>query len=134
MSHIATDPSHGLRVLVAEDNLLIGEFIRQVLVDLEFTVVGPATGLDEALRAIRTGELDGALLDVQLGHENVFPAASELAQRGVPFILTTGRANLSGLPELLAGAPQLTKPFNVARLEEMVRTTFVPRRRTPPQS
>lgn len=124
MSQIATSPLDGLRVLVAEDNFFVAEFIRQILFDLACTVIGPANNLDETLRAIRTNEIDGALLDVQLGEVNIFPAANELALRGIPFILTTGDKNVTGLPELLVNAPLLVKPFDVRRLEDMVRNTF----------
>jgi DNA-binding response OmpR family regulator len=111
-------------VLVAEDNLLIGEFIRLILIDLGCAVVGPLDDLDETLRAIQANDLDGALLDVQVGKANILLAANELKLRGIPFILATGRGSLHGLPSLLASAPLLAKPFDVQRLEEMVSRTF----------
>jgi CheY-like chemotaxis protein len=127
MSEATKGALPGVCVLVAEDNLLSGEFIRQILVDLGCTVVGPMDGLNETLRAIQTNDLDGALLDVQLGDANIYPAAHELALRGIPFILLTGRSSLFGLPSLLARAPLLTKPFDVSLLEVMVSRTFRPR-------
>jgi len=124
---IATNPLHGVRVLVADDNLLISELIGQMLHDLECTVIGPVNGLDETLQAIQTNDFDGALLDVQLGETNVFPAANELAKRGIPFLLMTGRADLNDEPALLAEAPLLTKPFDLRQLEDMATRTFRPR-------
>ena len=126
MSQIATNPLRGLRVLIAEDNYLIGDYLRQILVDLECAVVGPIDNLDEVLTVIRTIEIDGALLDVQLGDQNVHPAASELLDRGIPFILTTGRAMSADLPASLSGAPLLTKPFDAGQLERLVGKTFRP--------
>jgi len=126
MSRIAADPPRGLRVLVAEDNLLIGEFIRQILIDLECTVIGPLDDVEEVLRTIQASDLDGALLDVQLGEASIYPAASELALRGIPFILATGRGSLADLPALLASAPILTKPFGVPQLEAIMGSTFRP--------
>lgn len=127
MSEITNSALPGLRVLVAEDNLLIGEFIRQILIDLGCAVVGPLDDLDETLRAIQANDVDGALLDVQLGEANIFPAANELTLRGIPFILATGRGSFSGLPAHLASAPLLMKPFDVRQLEDMVSRTFRPR-------
>ena len=114
----------GLRVLVAEDELLISQLVREILVALECTVIGPVRNLDEALRAIRTNDIDGALLDVQLGEASVYPAIDELVQRGIPFILVTGQGNLDRSPALLGNAPLLTKPFRVQQLENMMRSTF----------
>jgi CheY-like chemotaxis protein len=125
MGQIATNPLRGLRVLIAEDNFLVSELMRQVLIDLECTVIGPVDDVAGALHAIRgTNDIDGALLDVQLGEDDIFPAANALALRGIPFVLTTGRANLIGLPALLANAPLLTKPFDLRGLEDMMRRTF----------
>lgn len=125
MPKIAVNPLRGLRILVAEDNLLIGESIRQVLVELECTVIGPIADLDEVLGAIETTPLDGALLDVQLGDANIDQAASELARRGIPFILATGRTR-AGISALLANAPILSKPFDLPELERIVGKTFSP--------
>jgi CheY-like chemotaxis protein len=127
MSETTETAATGLRVLVAEDNLLIAEFIRHVLVDLGCTVVGPLNELNETIRAIETNDVDGALLDIQLGDADIYPAANELALRGIPFILATGRESLHGLPSLLVRAPLLKKPFDVRRLEDMVSRTFRPR-------
>ena len=116
----------GLRVLIAEDELLISQFVREILVALGCTVIGPARDLHEALRAVRTTEIDGALLDVQLGEASVYPVAKELDLRHIPFILTTGQRNFGvGSAGLLGKAPLLHKPFRVQQLEGMIRSTFL---------
>jgi DNA-binding response OmpR family regulator len=119
--------SPGLRVLVAEDNFLVGDFLRLVLVDLGCTVTGPVDDIDELLSEIRANEFDGAVLDLQLSASNVLPAAAELERRGVPFILATGRSDLRGLSPVLTNAPLLAKPFDIGKLEDLVRRTFQPR-------
>ena len=124
MNRPASGVPHGPRVLVAEDNVLIGEFVQQILVDLGCRVAGPFVRLDEVLSAIRDDAFDGALLDLDLDGVSILPAASELAARGIPFIVATGHGTLAGLPALLAGAPVLTKPFEVPYLERLVLSTF----------
>jgi len=114
----------GRRVLVAEDELIIAGLIARLLRRLECTVIGPVNGLAEALQAIRTNEIDVALLDVQLGDEDVYPAAKELKLRNIPFVLTTGHGNLDGSQPLLREAPRLTKPFNEQQLVHILRSTF----------
>jgi len=117
----------GLRVLVADDNLLVTEFVRQILSELGCRIVGPIHDMDEALKVIKTCEIDAALLDVQFGDANILFAAEALAARGIPFILTTGRGDLADLPDLLANAPVVPKPFDVGRLERVMRNTFMVR-------
>ena len=124
MSGTETRHVRGLRVPVAEDELLIARLIREILLSLECTVIGPVGNLDDALRAIRLNDFDAALLDVQLGKESIHPAINELVQRGIPFILVTGQGNLSGSSAVLGNAPILAKPFRVRQLEHMMSITF----------
>ncbi len=119
--------------MVAEDDWFISQMIREILLDLGCTVIGPIRTLDEALRAIRANEIDGALLDVQLGKVSVYPAASELALRGIPFILLTGHRSLDRPPAIAANAPLLTKPFTIRQLEDTMRSVFLFRERGEPQ-
>ncbi len=126
----ATRSLAGLRILVAEDHLLLSHFIQEVLLARDCTVVGPAHDVAGALDAIRTQEIDGALLDVSLGADSIYPAAKELAARSIPFILMTGHTNLDAFPALLGTAPCLVKPFRIQQLEDMLEDVF--RMRMPP--
>jgi len=127
MNQALANVAHRPTVLVAEDNNLIGEFIRQILVDLGCTVLGPFEDLDGVMDAIRVGPFDGALLDLELDGASILPAATELAEHGIPFIVATGQRSSAGLPALLAQAPFLSKPFDVPEFERLVLSTF-PRR------
>jgi DNA-binding response OmpR family regulator len=124
MTQPAAKVDNGPRVLVAEDNYLIGDTIRLILQDLGCEVVGPFARLEEVLSAIQIDTFDGALLDLDLNGESILPAASELDARGIPFIVATGREKSARLPELLAQAPFLTKPFQVPELERLVLKNF----------
>jgi DNA-binding NtrC family response regulator len=121
----ATGTLRGLRVLIAEDNRLIGELLREMLEGLGCVVIGPVPDLAELMAVIEAERLDAALLDVRLADTNVFPAAIELASRGIPFVLTSGGG--VGLPAVLARAPHLTKPFDAQRLEKVMEAAFLPR-------
>ena len=114
----------GLRVLVADDNLLVTDFVQQILTDLGCRVIGPANDLEEALHAVKTYKIDAAVLDVQFGDANILAVAQELEARDIPFILTTGRGDLADLPALLANAQVVSKPFDVGRLERVMRRAF----------
>ena len=55
------------------------------------TVIGPIPSVEEALAALKAEqEVHGAVLDINLRGEMVFPVADALALRGVPFVFATG--------------------------------------------
>ncbi|MFL5253557.1 MAG: hypothetical protein ACJ8AI_11790 [Rhodopila sp.] len=59
--------------------------------------------------------LDGALLDINLRGELVYPVADVLAARGVPFVFITGNA-LHGIDPRYAAIPPWPSRFPVKRL------------------
>jgi CheY-like chemotaxis protein len=103
----------GRRILIVEDDPLIGLLEEDLLLGLGCEVVGPAGGLAEALALAGPFDLDGALLDVNLGDDQVYPVAAHLAKRGVPFVFVTGYGD-QGLPKAFVGRPTIAKPFNPA--------------------
>jgi hypothetical protein len=80
-------------------------------------VVGPAGSVPDAISLIEAGEepLDGAVLDIHLGEERVYPVADALIDRGIPFVFLTGYDALV-IPETYAGAPRCEKPVDTALL------------------
>ena len=106
----------GLRVLVAEDELVIALLVEDVLVSYGAEVIGPFASADEALRAIVEAPPDAATLDVNLNGARVYPAARELQRLSVPFIFVTGYRNLPDCPAELAEVPRVTKPFRPQEL------------------
>ncbi len=105
----------GHRVLVVEDEELIGLMLVDVLEELGAAVVGPAGTVAEALQLVEQGALTGALLDLSLRGEEVYPVADRLLQQGVPYMFITGYGQ--GQLVLRHGhAPVLTKPFGAVQL------------------
>lgn len=84
------DALAGRRVLVVEDEAMIALMQATLLEAAGCTVVGPVRRVDVALRVIAEQRIDIALLDINLGHEKVYPVADVLAQHGVPFVFLTG--------------------------------------------
>lgn len=79
------------RILIVEDEYLIAEQLHLELEGEGAIVLGPLASVDEALAAITSGDrIDGAVLDVNLQGEAVFPAAELLMRRNVPVVFTTG--------------------------------------------
>ena len=105
----------GRALLVVEDEYLIAADMTFILEEMGAEVLGPAHSVATALDLIeRHGErLDGAILDINLGKEQVFPVADLLRSRNVPFIFSTGY-DASVIPEAYVGIPRCEKPFDKA--------------------
>ncbi len=76
--------------------------------------------MDEALRLAQQGELDAAILDINVGGTVVFPVAEVLRERGIPFIFATGYGPTGLLPRFL-NSPTLPKPFSYQSLGDALR-------------
>ena len=115
----------GLRILVVEDEFLIACQIEETLSDAGCEVVGPAPHLERAMKIAEDETLDGAILDVNLRGDKVYPVAVRLRDRGIPFIFATGYTG-DYLPECFRKAPLLPKPLNTAMLLKQARASFAP--------
>lgn len=104
---------HGKRVLLVEDNVLIGLHLRSILKRAGCLVIGPAVTLEAAEHC--TVPFDLATLDIELNGKLVFPFADRLLRRGVPFIFCTG-SDRSLLPPHLLPIPVVSKPINDGQL------------------
>lgn len=106
-----------LRVLIVEDEMLIAMHIEDMLAELGFEVVGPATRLQKALEIARKEDFGLAVLDVNLASERSFPVADVLRERGIPFIFVTGYGS-PGLIDDYKGATTLQKPLELRQLKQ----------------
>lgn len=100
----------GRRILVVEDEMFIAMMIEDLLRGLGCEVVGPAGNVSDALNLVATEPLDGAVLDVNLGRERVFPVADTLRREVVPFVFVTGYGR-TALTEAYDRHPMIRKPF-----------------------
>jgi len=108
------------RVLVVEDDALLGLDIAQQLTDAGLEVVGPAISVTKALRLMAEKGCDVAVLDVNLGNETAEPVALELRARRTPFVVLSGYSSEQH-PLGFHGAPALSKP---ARPEDLIAMLF----------
>jgi CheY-like chemotaxis protein len=98
------------RILIVEDESLISLMIEEAVTHLGWQVVGPAARLAAALSLARREPLDGAILDVNLHGEPVYPAADILAERDIPFLFVTGYSTTE-LDRRFRGRSIVRKPF-----------------------
>src|SRR3546814_17025663 len=80
------------------------------LEDAGYTIVGPASTLDEAHELVETTKFNAALLDANLSGEAVDEVAAALTRKGMPFAFVTGYGR-EALPEAFRHAPLLNKPL-----------------------
>jgi len=107
----------GKRLLVIEDEPLVGMEVALILGDAGADVIGPATTIEEALDLIASKPVDGALLDANLQGRSVEAVAEALVAGKIPFAFVSGY----GTSHLPAGfnATALEKPFDPKRLLEV---------------
>ncbi|WP_126976982.1 response regulator [Frigidibacter oleivorans] len=107
----------GKTIMVVEDEALLALDLAMTFEDLGSTVAGPCYRIESALDLVARVAIDGAVLDVDLNGETIFPVARALQKNGVPFIFHTGRADCSALiaefPEAML-CPKPTTPDRIA--------------------
>lgn len=115
----SSDPLNGKRLLVVEDEAFVALMLEALLEGFGCDVVGVAGTLSRGLAYAEDESLkiDGAVLDINLGGEKVFPVAERLTARGVPFIFCTGYG-VEGVPRDFAGVPTIAKPYLEETLKE----------------
>ena len=123
MSDVVAPPKP--RILIVEDEPFIAMTLEDMLDELGFAVVGTVSRVAEAIEMIELKPIDGALLDVNLGTQKIDPVADVLAQRGCPFIFTTGYGR-SDIPSSHATRPVLQKPFRMDELASILRSELTP--------
>jgi DNA-binding response OmpR family regulator len=102
------------RVLVVEDEAVIGMLVEEELLEAGAEVVGPVDSVGDALRLVEVlageGGLSAAVLDIKLADEIVTPVADALTEHRVPFLFVTGYGTNCATGRHRA-APVLQKPF-----------------------
>lgn len=105
------------RVLVIEDNFLVGMRMVGLLDSLGYSVVGPIASLHEGLRLAREQTWEAAVLDVNIIGGTSELIARELDARGIPFIFVTGYASPFLISDRIKKRLRLSKPVTIDQLK-----------------
>lgn len=105
----------GKRVLVVEDNAALAYDMDDALRESGAQVVGPALDLPTGLQLARENSLDGAVLDIDLCGEFVWPLAHALKRDSVPFVFVSADCG-EGLPNAFKDFTCLGKPATNERI------------------
>ena len=108
------------KVMIVEDEALVAMMVEDMLGDLGCEVTGSFGAVHDALAWLNGGAPtpDGAVLDVNIGGETVFPVAEALREQGVPFVFATGYGDLPR--KGFESVEVLAKPINVGELRKAV--------------
>ena len=106
----------GRRILVVEDDFMIAQLMAAAFRAGGAEIVGPAGTVKDALALVAGEErIDGAVLDVNLRGEMVYPVADLLQAKDVSIVFMTGYGKSDIVPRF-ADRPCLQKPVSVERL------------------
>ncbi|MET0269844.1 MAG: response regulator [Sphingomonas sp.] len=109
-----------LAVLIVEDEPLIAMMLEDFVDMLGHTVAGSVDSVPDAIAAVDSGGFDLAILDVHLRGEACWPVADALADRGLPFLVSTG-GHTEPPPARHAAAPSLPKPYTMDGVEKALK-------------
>jgi two-component sensor histidine kinase len=122
-----TPPVSRRRILVVEDEGLVGALTSELIDQMGYSALGPCMDLNEAMGVMRRNHIDGAVLDVNLGGELVFPLAKALIDRSIPVVFLTGyeKTAVGGGFEVF---PILQKPVAADELRNVLSQVLGPSR------
>ncbi|QNN66190.1 response regulator [Sphingomonas rhizophila] len=93
--------------------------LEDFILSLGHEVRGPCESVDEAMRALDGEPFDLAILDVNLKGESVWPVATQLRDRGIPFVLASG-GHVEPPPGEFADVAMIEKPYTIDRVTPVI--------------
>ena len=99
------------RVLLVEDEFFVSKVLAMDLRQAGYEVVGPYATVADAMSAVQSQTFDGAILDINLKGQLVYPVAEELVRRQMPFMFLTGYAVIN-MPGQFRVYQRVAKPTN----------------------
>jgi PAS domain S-box-containing protein len=119
--HVEPNPNGlpGQRLLLVEDEALVGMMMKDTLTELGFSVLGPFGHIMDAMHAARQEKFDGAVLDINVKGEMIYDLADAIAAREIPLIFVTGYGS-EAIEERFRQVPVLQKPVDKAALKRVL--------------
>jgi CheY-like chemotaxis protein len=109
----------GRRVLIVEDEYFLAMDLAERFEDLGVEVVGPAATVGDAIALLKAQQVEGAVLDINVRGQRVYPVADILKQRNVPFVFTSGYSSELE-PDAYASIPRCIKPTKFGDVAQML--------------
>ena len=114
MKRVNETKSGDCTILVMEDDYIVALDLCAHLESLGVTVIGPAAKVDDGVKLARhTSRVHGALLDVNLSGQVVYPVVDILSERNIPITFVTAYDS-SMLPTRYRHFRRIEKPMDPA--------------------
>ena len=110
--------ARGRNILLVEDEHLLAVMLQDLLNDTGYLVTH-VDNLDLALESVAQERFDAAVLDINVGDEEVYPVAKRLRDSGVPFFFASARGE-AGLAHEFRNYPIVSKPYRIDQIEAML--------------
>lgn len=115
----ASESKKALRVLVVEDDALIGMLLARILKEMGHIVCANAATEADAVIAVAHHRPDLMIVDARLGDGNGISAVEQILRSGfVPHLFMSG--NIAKIKTLRPDAVVLQKPFREAELTRAI--------------
>lgn len=108
-----------IQVGVFEDEPILQLMWEGIAEEAGFEIAGVCGTAGECCGLADDGQMDVAILDVQLAGEYCLDILDKLEQRGIPILVCTGLDPVD-LPEPFKRHELLTKPFNAGRAIRLI--------------
>jgi two-component system, chemotaxis family, sensor kinase Cph1 len=99
------------KILIVEDEAFIAFTLQQAVRDMGFVPVGPVSRVHAATVIARSENLAGAILDINVAGEFIWPVAQILQDRDIPFLFLTGYSAVTLTNLAFSDVLILSKPF-----------------------
>jgi GAF domain-containing protein len=115
----------GRRILLAEDEALVGLDLAATIIAAGGTIVGPFVSIAEALAALPTAQADAAVVDLNMRGERSVALMEALDCARIPFVICSGYGATS-VPPAFKSRPFVAKPFLTHALIAALRRVLTP--------
>lgn len=110
------------RLLIVEDDIFLTLLLEDQLADMDYESQ-QASDVAGALALIQTEIFDGAILDINLAGETIYPVAVSLNERNIPFAFSTG-SGIAAISREFRSRPTLGKPYTNKDLQRVLCAMF----------
>jgi hypothetical protein len=105
-------------ILIVEDEPLVAMDLAFEVESIDGVVVGPTATVAQALTILSDTEVAGAILDANLADRDITPVALLLWERGIPFVLHSGKGVPAELAAIIPSLPNIAKPERASAVVE----------------
>ena len=115
------------KFLIVEDEVLISEHLKSILIGLNHQVTDICSSLKTAIESIHNFQPDIALLDIHMhGEDQGIAVAKHLKKLQIPFIFITSFSDKKTIQSAIREHPKgyILKPFSTIEIQEVINNEF----------